>query len=48
MWRAVIHVGLFGRIVKTPLRRWRWLTRIDADLYCICEMRVTFYSLERV
>lgn len=44
-WKAIIKVGLFGRVVETSPRRWRWLAKLEADFYCLCEMRQTEYRL---
>ena len=47
-WQAIIKVGLFGRTVKTGLYRWRWMARMAADCYCLCEMRQTEYRMLRI
>lgn len=47
-WQAEIDVGLFGRKVYTSKYRWKWLARLNADLYCACEMRVTSYKINKI
>jgi len=46
MWHAVIRIGCFGRVVETTPRRWRWLVRLEADLYCMGCLRETSYEIK--
>lgn len=41
LYQTCIKVGKFGRRVYTKPRKWKWLAKMDAILYCLCEMRET-------
>ena len=40
-YQACIKVGKLGRRIYTKPRKWKWLASMDANFYCMCEMRET-------